>query len=233
MNSAFFGTDPVPVWDLIVTRSELAEDRRRRPGVNRPLIWPPEPDKWETAGLPLDDSEAAIRQWFDFVTFRRGPVRCVDILRQQERQQGRRQTDPSAFVRDGWRLVLHLAAEGRRQDPGDKPTGSFTPLEAVVELKRLRDWPFQPEAALDDEFTQLRAFARDQLKGQELAVIEALCASKGELPIADLGVKPGVDWADPKQGFRNAQSRLRPKLKKQGWSLTRQNNAAKLKPIRS
>jgi hypothetical protein len=113
---------------------------------------------------------------------------------------------------------------------------------ALHAIGRLRAAATVPSAATDgrpddggkplvDEFTQLRDFARDQLKGQEHAVIEALCASNGEMPIADLAVKSGVGWEKAEEGFKNARRRLNRKLKKQHWKLFRQNNMAKLKMI--
>jgi hypothetical protein len=77
----------------------------------------------------------------------------------------------------------------------------------------------------DDPYADLRDFARSRLKGQERAVIEALCDAGGELPIADLAVVDGVGWDDPFQGFKDAQRRLNPKLKPEGWRLERRNNA--------
>jgi hypothetical protein len=84
----------------------------------------------------------------------------------------------------------------------------------------------------DDPFAELREFARTKLKGQERAVIEALCDAGGELPIADLAVEDGVSWDDPVQGFKNAQRRLNRKLKLKGWRLERQNNAGFLKAVK-
>jgi len=84
-----------------------------------------------------------------------------------------------------------------------------------------------------DPFADPRKFAHAELKGQERAVIEALCDAGGELPIADLAAVGGVGWDDPFNGFRNAQQRLNPKLKSLGWTLMRQNNAANLNPMKS
>jgi hypothetical protein len=89
-----------------------------------------------------------------------------------------------------------------------------------------------PEEGSDDAFTPLREFARDSLKGIERAVIESLCALSGEMPIADLAVKSGVNWRDTGEGFKSAQRRLNRKLKSQHWELFRQNNMAKLKMIK-
>jgi hypothetical protein len=83
----------------------------------------------------------------------------------------------------------------------------------------------EEEELLPDPFAGLLEFARTKLKGQERAVIEALCDAGGELPIADLAVLDGVGWDDPFQGFKDAQRRLNPKLKPEGWRLERRNNA--------
>lgn len=88
------------------------------------------------------------------------------------------------------------------------------------------------EKSLADPYADLRQFAHDKLKGQERAVIEALCGKGGEMRLPDLAIEPGVGWDDPCQGFRNLQQRLNPKLKPHHWTLVRQNNAAKLHPIK-
>ena len=84
-----------------------------------------------------------------------------------------------------------------------------------------------------DPYAELRVFARDQLKGQERAVIEALCDAGGEMAIADLATKPGVDWSIPKVGFTNAQRRLKKRLKRLGWVLSRHDNTARLRPAKT
>ena len=83
-----------------------------------------------------------------------------------------------------------------------------------------------------DPYAELRAFARDKLRGQERAVIEALCAAGGELSIADLAVKPGVNFSDSESGFKAVRRRLNPKLKKRRWILSRVDNTAKLGALR-
>jgi hypothetical protein len=80
-----------------------------------------------------------------------------------------------------------------------------------------------------DPYADLRQFARDELKGQERAVIEALCDAGGTLRLADLAVKSGVNWTDAKEGFKNARDRLNGKLKNQGWVISRYDNQAKLR----
>jgi hypothetical protein len=83
-----------------------------------------------------------------------------------------------------------------------------------------------------DPYADLRRFARVELKGQEKAVIEALCDAGGELLIAALAVKDGVGWEDAFKGFANVQQRLNPKLKSHRWTLVRQGNAAKLNSMK-
>ena len=111
--------------------------------------------------------------------------------------------------------------------------------DAMAQLQRWRDCLKQPAVPTNntkqgeeenppaDTYADLRQFAR-ALKGQERAVIEALCDAGGELPLGDLAVKDGVDWEDPKGQFKNAQDRLNDKLPAQGWRLIRHNNTAKL-----
>ena len=82
-----------------------------------------------------------------------------------------------------------------------------------------------------DAYAALRCFSRTKLKGQERAVLEALCNANGRLPICDLAVKDGVGWDDEIQGFKDVQRRLKPKLKQQGWTLARQDGAASLNSI--
>jgi hypothetical protein len=83
-----------------------------------------------------------------------------------------------------------------------------------------------------DRWKALRDFAGCELKGQERAVIEALCDADGQLKTADLGVKGGVNWSDAKKQFKDAQRRLNPKLKALGWRLIRNNNAAVLTALK-
>jgi hypothetical protein len=106
-----------------------------------------------------------------------------------------------------------------------------TPKKAIAEKPGGSGFPQEDTSPTDppNEFADLLTFARDKpLIGKELAVIEALCRSKGTLPIADLAIKKGVNWEDPKQGFKDVQRRLKPKLKRLGWDLVRQSNAANL-----
>lgn len=90
-----------------------------------------------------------------------------------------------------------------------------------------------PEPEPPDPYAELRNFAGTTLKGQERAVIEALCDAGGELPIADIAQLSGVGWSDPFKGFGNVQQRLNQKLRWIGYSLKRQDNAAKLNQTRA
>jgi hypothetical protein len=77
-------------------------------------------------------------------------------------------------------------------------------------------------------FSSLREYARRELKGKERAVIESLCERGGELRLPDLAVVAGVDWSNPTEGFKDTARRLKPKLKRIGWLLFRQDGAARL-----
>lgn len=89
--------------------------------------------------------------------------------------------------------------------------------------------PGEADKTPPDAYTEVRQFARAQLKGIERALIEALCDADGELPLADLAFKTGVDWEDPVQNFAGAQRRLKPKLHPLGWELRRRNNGGILR----
>lgn len=157
-----------------------------------------------------------------------------------------------------WALIVYSTLQGsawlsEMAVVSETPAHQFNPFTASIEvMKRLaartktgRGEPLPaaipsgpaPTAGAEesegekppaDTYADLRRFARAELKGQERAVIEALCDAGGELPIADLAVTDGVGWDDPKRGFTNAQRRLKGKLSRQGWTLIRHSNAAKL-----
>jgi len=79
-----------------------------------------------------------------------------------------------------------------------------------------------------DPYAAIRQFARTNLKGQERAVIEAICDTGGELPLADLTVTAGVEWECPKKGFEGVQRRLKDRLRRHGWTLIRHDSVVKL-----
>jgi hypothetical protein len=155
-----------------------------------------------------------------------------------------------------WAIHRHVEAGRLSQEPGIVPQpfsyGPNTGFEGVPEgeandressylrsTPALQKWWHESLTEAGNEevkqaaclFGELRQYARKQLKGQERAVIEALCDSHGELPIPDLALKDGVEWDDPFQGFKDVRYRLKPKLKRKGWQLERQNNAARLVKI--
>lgn len=158
-------------------------------------------------------------------------ARCTVFLRRLARQV----SSAAAIIEDltgekpcTAEEVVVLAAEllGERAEE----LLALTPDELLQKLQALkRD---ATDGTVADPYAALRAFARNRLKGQERAVMEALCDAGGELPIADLALKDGLDWDNEFEGFKNAQKRLNPKLKRIGWTLARQNNAAKLNQIR-
>ncbi len=84
-----------------------------------------------------------------------------------------------------------------------------------------------------DQYKDIRAFAKENLKGQERATVEALCDAGGELPIADLALKPGVSWAVPFEGFKGTQRRLHKKTAfVKRWRLERKDNVAHIVFVR-
>jgi hypothetical protein len=82
-------------------------------------------------------------------------------------------------------------------------------------------------------YADLRQLASDQLKGQERAVVEALCDAGGKLLLTALAFKKGVGWEDPPCGFSNVQRRLKPKLKRAGWAVERCDNSAHLVKLKA
>jgi len=110
----------------------------------------------------------------------------------------------------------------------------LTAMRSLTPATQQRRTPWGREGKTDtldpDPFAEPRAFARRELKGKERAVIEALCAAGGELPIPDLGVNDGVDWDDPFEGFKGVQRRTKDKLKRVGFRLERHANTARLVP---
>jgi hypothetical protein len=82
----------------------------------------------------------------------------------------------------------------------------------------------------DDPYKALREFASENLIGKERDVIEILCENKGQMRLADLGLKRGLDWVS-ETGFKDARRRLNPKLKPMGWKLERRKGSAHLVKI--
>jgi hypothetical protein len=79
----------------------------------------------------------------------------------------------------------------------------------------------------DDPYKALREFASKNLIGKERNVIEILCENKGQMRLANLGLKRGLDWVS-ETGFKDARRRLNPKLKPMGWKLERRKGNAHL-----
>jgi hypothetical protein len=80
----------------------------------------------------------------------------------------------------------------------------------------------------DDPYADLRQFGRNTLKGQERAVIEALCDAGGELTMAD--VKMLCEWEDPiDDAWNSLRKRLNNKIRPHGWNLETHDRRARLK----
>lgn len=143
---------------------------------------------------------------------------------------------PDPLKRVEW-LVRHAAVGDERATKGlneHKLNRTIQYLEAWLHAPanpkvESRQLPLPP-----DPFADLRQFAREELRGQQRAVVLALCDAKGELLIADLALKEDVGWEDPIDGFKGVQRNLNPKLKKRKpsrWRLERHNNAARLRQM--
>jgi len=221
---------------LFVFGSQLANNLCPRPGdpfvpARAEAVWKRFRRDVIAAGVRLNEFPLPIADW----------IRRLGQLARQfdELAQGKR--IDSVVGRFDFALLESLIDEGeqllkeyapRPADPfapffsaPPTPTTSTTPTPSTSTPPTGTQQSEGEKPGADDPFADLRRFARAQLKGQERAVIEALCDAGGELPIADLAVKDGVGWDDEFQGFKDAQRRLNPKLKPEGWRLERRNNA--------
>jgi hypothetical protein len=77
---------------------------------------------------------------------------------------------------------------------------------------------------------EVRAFAAAELKGKQRAVVEAVCDGGGEMPLADLAVRPDVEWGarDFDDSWNSLKKAVKAKLRKVGYQLERNGNAARL-----
>ncbi len=200
------------------------------------------PGCWEFSVFPLGLTARHIGQWLSV---------AAGIVRRAVTSPGDQDDHPNR----GWRAMTRAARIlADRFDSRSaqllgmplplSPEAALAEMEAhrdaiitAMEKRKLLDEPSGTAVAADpreeennpaDPFAELRGFAGSELKGQERAVVEALCAAGGVLPIPDLGVKTGVGWSDAFEGFKNAQKRLNKKLKRVRWTLARQDNAARL-----
>lgn len=101
----------------------------------------------------------------------------------------------------------------------------------------LADW-IERSAAIQGEggkpptyqFSELRNIVRDQLKGQERAVMDGLCDAGGEKSLADIKMLCG--WLDPIESCWNSlRLRLNKKLHSYGWKIITHDRVARLKTI--
>lgn len=79
-----------------------------------------------------------------------------------------------------------------------------------------------------DAISILRSYAKDELKGKQRAVIEILCDRGGEMSLADLAVQKSIEWGNAKACFESTQQKLKVRLKKLGWQLSRRDGSARL-----
>jgi hypothetical protein len=142
------GSADVPGYSLLVRRSaynlpanKLIRGALKRSGRkvslgSRPKLapnWPP--PNWEYDICPVDDSPAAIEQWFECMS------KALGELERQQRQNERTamQQDGSEFVRDAYRLVAVLQQQGWIDAP-KKPRGEHSFHDAMIELESVSRW---------------------------------------------------------------------------------------------
>jgi hypothetical protein len=104
--------------------------------------WPPA--DWEGDDFPCDDSDAAIRQWFDYF------IGLLPAWESAWRDMSKDGTGAAGrVVRDAYRLLRHLRDHGRTQAQEDeKPATTYTMHDALLILRRLRDALFPAPATL-------------------------------------------------------------------------------------
>ena len=85
--------------------------------------------------------------------------------------------------------------------------------------------PGGADATEQGPLAELSAQAIRELKGQELATVNALIKAGGSMPLASLAIQHGVNWNDPPEQFKGVQRRLgnKPWFNK-SWMIWRQNN---------
>lgn len=110
------------------------------------------------------------------------------------------------------------------------PLPPISPLSSSLASERGKQPQHKP--ASTHGFDGLNAWAETELKGIEQKIIQTLCNSGGEKTIVDLATIEGIEWNDESDGFKNACKRLKPKLKKIGWAISRKSNIAKLNRTR-
>jgi hypothetical protein len=120
------------------------------------------------------------------------------------------------------------AAQGMLAHLDSLATSNMAMRQSVVDLAaRLGGGTTPLSSGPADPFVDLRRFARTELKGQERAVIEALCDANGELSLAD--VKARCDWQDPiESSWNSLRTRLNKKLGRLRWRLITRDRTARL-----
>jgi hypothetical protein len=107
-------------------------------------LWPP--TAWEGDAFPADDSDAAIREWFDL------GVATLPHLEALLPDKGRPGVDAGGpWARNAYRLLRHLRDRGRTAAEDDEPVPCrpWPAHDAWVVLRRLRDKLFAVGASGD------------------------------------------------------------------------------------
>lgn len=173
-------------FKLLVKRKDLPSAKCQDYGPPFvPVYWPPL--GWESIEIPRDDSENAIRQWFDLYLLPVGALRCRERLDAENRKA----VDCSRCVRDAWRLVTHFNALGRSKVEVRERSGRYDAHEALIELEGIRSafFPTSMPQLDDASITESSPLSfssgaflycghREKLRGKPLQVLEAFARAK-------------------------------------------------------
>lgn len=153
LNQRFFAPYPEPDFSLIVSR----RDPRLTPN------WPPY--GWKSPWCPLNDSMDALRQWFDFVSGRRGVLASCRVW-------GLRGV---SVVDDTWELIEHHRTVGTVRLSCNIETKYADASEAIKELTRVRDAIFPLSCPIQDQkpVAKIRQVSQARRGGDQSAKLES------------------------------------------------------------
>ena len=148
--------------------------------------------------------------------------RAVTQRADRERSLADRGLSNRGVVDSVVRVFTNVAEEARERLVG-RWLRELTPEQAAGLDGGSRSIPADPLAGLRELVVQLR------LKGNDAIIINALCESKGEMPLKDLAVH--CKWQPPFTEWNSARCRLNKKLKKYRWELGTHDRNARVRPI--
>jgi hypothetical protein len=123
----FFYPHPLPNWFLVGGKEK---------GDGKRPAWLP--SGWETDRWPVNDSLEAVEQWLDYLTHGKGQLASFELGGI---------TSAEEYIRDVWRLWEWLRDTGKVPVPYQEVAKAYTPHEALVEVKRLKEQIFRKYAS--------------------------------------------------------------------------------------